>query len=115
MGGYKLERLPITHLFALAAMLLVASSCSPGSSGKALITYDNGSTIGIVSFVDLEGGFYGIITDKGELHNPVNLHVDFRVDGLRISYKYKTLQNVASIQMWGTSVEILEVREQSKR
>ena len=96
-------------------MMLVASSCSPGSSGEALITDEAGLTIGIVSYVDLEGGFYGIITDEGVHHNPVNLDVDFRVDGLRISYKYKSLQNVASIQMWGTSVEILEVREQSKR
>ena len=108
-------RPPTTHLIAVAAMVLIASSCSPGSSGEALITDDNGSTIGIVSYVDLEGGFYGIITDEGVHHNPVNLHEDFRVDGLRIRYKYKTLQNVASIQMWGTSVEILEVREQSKR
>ena len=115
MGRYKLVRQPITRLFAVAALLLVASSCSPGRSGEALITNDNGSTIGIVNYVDLEGGFYGIITDNGVHHNPVNLHVDFRVDGLRIRYKYKTLQNVASIQMWGTSVEILEAREQSKR
>ncbi len=108
-------RKPIIHLFAMAAMVLVASSCSPGSSGEALITDDNGETIGIVSYVDLEGGFYGIITDKGVQHSPVNLHADFRVDGLRISYKYKIIGNLASIQMWGTSVEILEAREQSKR
>ena len=108
-------RQPILHLFAMATMVLVASSCSPGSSGEALITDDDGTTIGIVSYVDLEGGFYGIITEKGVQHNPVNLHVDFRVDGLRISYKYKTLRNVASIQMWGTSVEILEVRKQPQK
>ena len=108
-------RQPIIHLFAIANMVLVASSCSPGSSGEALITEDDGTTIGIVSYVDLEGGFYGIITQKGVQHNPVNLHVDFRVDGLRISYKYKALRNVASIQMWGTSVEILEVRQQPQK
>ena len=96
-------------------MMLVASSCSPGTSGEALITEDYGSTIGIVSYVDLEGGFYGIITDKGVHHNPVNLQVAYRVDGLRITYKYKTLQDVASIQMWGTPIEIFEVREQAKR
>lgn len=71
--------------------------------------------MGIVSYIDLEGGFYGIITDEGVHHNPANLHVDFRVDGLRISYIYKTLQNVASIQMWGTSIEILEIQEQSNK
>lgn len=96
-------------------MVVIASSCSRANSGAALINGNNGSTFGIVRYVELEGGFYGIITDKGVRHNPVNLHVDFRVDSLRISYKYKTLQDVASIQMWGTSVEILEIREQPER
>ena len=106
---------PKTHLFAVAAMVLAVSGCSPGSSGEALITDDSGSTFGSVSYVDLEGGFYGIVTDQGARHNPVNLPVDLRRDGLRISYRYKTLQNVAGIQMWGTSVEVLEIREQSSR
>ena len=111
-----MRRQPVTQLFAIAAVVLVASSCSPrNGGGAALIANGNGTTSGIVSYVDLEGGFYGIITDKGLRHNPAKLHIDFRVDGLRVSYKYKTLQNVASIQMWGTSVEILEVQVQSKR
>jgi len=110
-----LVRQPIAHLFAVAALVFVASSCSPASSGKALITDDNGETIGMVSYIDLEGGFYGIMTEKGEQHRPMNLHVDYRVDGLRITYRYQTLENVPSIHMWGTPIEILEVRKQSKR
>ena len=106
---------PGTHLFVVSALLLVVSSCSPPRTDETLKTDDNGSTIGIVSYVDLEGGFYGIITDTGEHHNPINLHVDYQVDSLRINYKYKTLQNVASIRMWGTPIEILEIQEQSKR
>ena len=105
----------MTHLCAVAAVMLAASSCSPESSGEALTTGDNGSTLAIVSYIDLEGGFYGIITEAGEHHEPVNLHVDYQVDSLRISYKYKTLQRVGSYRMWGTPIEILEIREQSKR
>ncbi len=75
----------------------------------------NGSTIAIVSYIDLEGGFYGIITDTGDHHDPINLPVEYQVDSLRISYKYKTVQNVASIRMWGTPIEILEIREHSER
>ena len=105
----------MTYLGIVSALVLVVSSCSPGRTDEALITDDNGSTIGLVSYIDLEGGFYGIITDTGEHHNPINLQVDYQVDSLRINYKYKTLQNVPSIRMWGTPIEILEIQAQSNR
>ena len=105
----------MTNLFAIAAMVFMISGCSAGNTGEAPINDDNGSTLAIVRYIDLEGGFYGIITDNGEHHVPVNLHVDYQVDSLRISYKYETLQNVVSIQMWGTPIEILEIREQSQK
>ena len=104
----------MTHLFAISAVVLVVSGCSPAGNGETQIIDDNGSTLAVVSYIDLEGGFYGIITDDGERHEPVNLHVDYQVDGLRISYKYKLLQDVGSYRMWGTPVEILEIREQPK-
>ena len=115
MGRYLLARQLVTRLFAISAAVLVVSGCSQAGSGETLIIDGNGSTLAIVSFIDLEGGFYGIITDEGERHEPVNLHVDYQVDGLRIRYKYNTLQDVASYRMWGTPIEILEIREQPKR
>lgn len=105
----------MTHLFAISAVVLVLSGCSPAGNGETQIIDDNGSTLAVVSYIDLEGGFYGIITDEGEHHEPVNLHVDYQVDGLRISYTYKTLQNVGSYRMWGMPIEILEIREQAKK
>ena len=103
------------QLFAISAVALVVSSCSPAGNSHTQSIDGNGSTLAIVSFIDLEGGFYGIITDDGERHEPVNLHVDYQVDGLRISYKYTTLHDVASFRMWGTPIEILEIRERPKR
>ena len=96
-------------------MVLAVASCSPAGTGESQIINDNGSTLAIVRYIDLEGGFYGIITDKGERHDPSNLHVDYQVDSLSIIYKYKILQNVGSIRMWGTPIEILEIRERSRR
>ncbi|MCH7574993.1 MAG: hypothetical protein IIA59_07685 [Candidatus Marinimicrobia bacterium] len=105
----------MTHLFAISAVVLVVSGCSSAGNGETQIIDDKGSTLAVVSYIDLEGGFYGIITDDGEHHEPVNLHVDYQVDGLRISYKYTTLQDVASFRMWGTPIEILEIRERAER
>ena len=110
-----MQKQPVTHLCVVSALVLVVFGCSPATTNETLNTDDNGSTIGIVSYVDLEGGFYGIVTDQGARHNPLNLPVKFRVDSLSVSYKYKTLQNVASIQMWGTPIEILEIQEQSNK
>ena len=51
--------------------------------------YNNGDkqyiiTSGIIKYINLEGGFYGIIGDDGENYDPLNLPDNYRIDGLRI-------------------------------
>ncbi|MDV2481116.1 DUF333 domain-containing protein [Methanoculleus sp. Wushi-C6] len=64
---------------------------------------------GTVTYVDLEGGFYGIVTDGGERFLPLNLNETWRVDGMRIAFAGKIARDVATIQQWGTPVEIIAV------
>ena len=64
---------------------------------------------GRIQYVDLEGGFYGIISDDGAHYDPVNLPEDFMEDGLRVRCTLKILDNQSSIHMWGTVVYILEI------
>ena len=66
---------------------------------------------GTVVFVELEGGFYGIITDDGARYDPVNLPPEFQRDGLRVRFRARILKDTASIHMWGTPVEILHIEE----
>lgn len=61
---------------------------------------------GSVTFVDLEGGFYGIIGDDGERYLPLNLAPDYEVDGLRIAFDYEPVKDTSTIQMWGIPVNI---------
>ena len=68
------------------------------------------SATGTVKYIPLEGGFYGIETDKGEKYLPLNLPDEFKKDGLRVQFKAK-LKKVAAIQMWGTPVEILKIKK----
>jgi hypothetical protein len=63
---------------------------------------------GIVHYVDLEGGFYGIITDSGERYHPVNLGNSFRNDGQRVNFSAYPA-SVSSIAMWGTPVRIVTI------
>ena len=67
------------------------------------------SGTGTVKFVDLEGGFYGIVGDGGEKYDPSYLSHGFQQDGLRVRFKAKRQENIASIHMWGAVVELVSI------
>jgi hypothetical protein len=67
------------------------------------------SETGEVRYIDLECGFYGIVSDNGRCYDPINLPSEFKNDGLQINFKVKVLENQISFHMWGTIVEILEI------
>jgi hypothetical protein len=67
---------------------------------------------GKVRHVDVEGGFYGIVTDRGTKLDPINLPGAFQQDGLRIRARVETIRNPVSSHMWGIVVNILEIERQ---
>jgi hypothetical protein len=66
---------------------------------------------GRVRYIDLEGGFYGIVSDNGENYDPLNLPDEFKQDYLNISFKAKILTNQSSYHMWGKIVYIIEIEK----
>lgn len=64
---------------------------------------------GTVKHIDLEGGFYGIVTDDARKLDPVNLPDVFKQDGVRVKVRVDTLEGQASVHMWGTPVRIVEI------
>ena len=60
---------------------------------------------GIIKYVDLEGGFYGIIAD-GKHYVPINLSKEFKMDGLKVKFKAKIRKDLVSIHMWGILIEL---------
>ncbi|MDD3069644.1 putative hemolysin [Methanoculleus horonobensis] len=64
---------------------------------------------GTITFVDLEGGFYGIVADDGERYLPADLPTECRQDGLRVAFAVEPASETATIQQWGTPVEIVEI------
>ena len=62
------------------------------------------SATGTVTFIALEGGFFGIVTPAGEKYLPVNLPRDFQVDGLVVAFTAREEKDTATIAMWGTPV-----------
>lgn len=69
---------------------------------------------GRIVYKDFEGGFFGILTEKGERLNPVNLPPKCRQNGLRVRGTYRFLEQTMSIQMWGQQVELLRITCQER-
>ncbi len=66
---------------------------------------------GVVRFIDLEGGFYGIVSDGDQSYYPINLDPEFQEDGLRVWFEAKIRKDIATIHMWGTPIEIIKIEK----
>lgn len=66
---------------------------------------------GRVTFVDLEGGFYGIIGDDGTDYYPLQMDEQYKNDGLRVAFEYEPVKDTATIQMWGSPVNLTFIEE----
>jgi len=76
--------------------------------GNGNITSDK---TGTVQYINLEGGFYGIVGEDGNKYDPVNLPDEFKQDGLRVKFSAKILKDQMSIHMWGALIEITEIEK----
>lgn len=65
--------------------------------------------IGTIVYNEIEGGFYGIMTDDGKKYNPINLDAPFRKDGLRVRFDANQKKGMVGIHMWGEYVEIIHI------
>ncbi len=70
---------------------------------------------GTIHFLNLEGGFYGIVTENGVKLLPMNLAKEYQKPGAVVKVKGETL-DVMTIQQWGTpfkitAIEIIELKD----
>jgi hypothetical protein len=66
---------------------------------------------GTIVFHEIEGGFYGIVTDDGKKYNPINLDEKLKEDGLRVKFDANIKKGMVGIHMWGQYVEILNIEK----
>lgn len=65
---------------------------------------------GVVKYVDLEGGFWGIQGDDGMPFKVLSgLPESLKQDGLKVSAKVEIKPGMG-IAMWGQDVDVLEIR-----
>lgn len=65
---------------------------------------------GTVNYLNLEGGFFGIISDNGQKILPMNLSAEYRQVGAVLKFKGYFLTDTMTIQQWGTPFKITEVQ-----
>jgi hypothetical protein len=63
---------------------------------------------GTIRYVDLEGGFYGLVAEDGTKYDPTPLPDSLRVDGLSVRFRVRTTGGMTT-RMWGTPVELVDV------
>jgi hypothetical protein len=104
-------------LYFVTAVLLTA--CAPGllscGGDPGEITEGREDRIhitGTVHYLDLEGGFFGIVTVDGKKYDPANLHSEFKdcaKDGVPVEVQAVLLRNMVSIHQWGQLIAIEEI------
>lgn len=65
---------------------------------------------GTIKYFNMEGGFYGIITEKGEKLLPSNLDKKFQQDGAIIEFSGNFKKDTITFQQWGKPFSISKVK-----
>ncbi|QSZ66324.1 hypothetical protein RJ40_01815 [Methanofollis aquaemaris] len=66
---------------------------------------------GTITYIDLEGGFYGIVADDGARYLPLDLDEAFQQDGLKVRFTLEPAEDVMTIQQWGRPVHVVSIEE----
>jgi len=64
---------------------------------------------GTVVWLQLEGGFYGLLTDDGRRYEPLNLPESMRRHNLRVRVRGIPRTQMVSSRMWGEIIEIVDI------
>jgi len=67
------------------------------------------STQGTIQLLNLEGGFFGIVTDKGQNLLPMNLSKEYQQVGAVVQVEGVLLKDVVTIQQWGIPFKIHKI------
>lgn len=108
----KRHEKPVSGLARSGIFFLAVIWMSLSGACAAPLEKKTGYKIGTVQYVDLEGGFCGIVAEDGTRYEPSDLDPAFCRDGLRVRFKPVPCEGCMSVRMWGPIVKIAEIREE---
>jgi hypothetical protein len=62
-----------------------------------------------IQHFSFEGGFYGIVTKKGEKLLPLNLPTDYQKPGIKVKLKGQLIPEMMTMNQWGSPFHIIEI------
>ena len=92
------------RLIATIAAALSLAACGGSSSAQPIK-----NVTATVSYITLEGGFFGLRGDDGVTYDPTRLDPAFAHDGLRVRARLQVRNDLAGIHMVGPIVDVLEI------
>jgi hypothetical protein len=91
----------------IIGMLILSNGCNDDKrSSEATI-----NITGTVTWKAFETGFYAIDADDGKKYEPIDLPDEFAIDGLKVRVTARSLDDMASINMYGTMIEIILIEK----
>ena len=64
---------------------------------------------GTVRYLNISGGFWGIVGDDGKNYDPLGLDPAFQQDGLRVHFEAVPETELMSTHMWGTLITLVHI------
>lgn len=98
------------HIRPIFVLILLLTLFSPAAIA-AQPPADTFHVTGQVYYANIEGGFYGIISDDGIKYQPINLPRKFKKEGLSLKFDAKIKDQGVSAFQWGTMIEMSKVSE----
>ena len=105
MRNFNKKVLLIVVSICIALIVIIPLAINFNHANKVI------HTTGTVIYVNLEGGFFGIIGDDDENYDPINLSEEFESDGLRVAFTAIKREDMGSFHMWGILIELIDIQE----
>lgn len=65
---------------------------------------------GTVQYIDISGGFWGILDHEGKEWRPAFMPEELQQEGLKVSVDAEVVEDAVSMYMWGTEIDIIDFR-----
>lgn len=98
----------VAVIVIIGAILLFSNQTEPLPEEQEEVE-ETISMTGVVTYVELEGGFFGILGDDGLQYFPTNLDPSFQEDGLAVEFVGQIQDDYTDVYMWGLPIEISEI------
>jgi len=98
----------VAVIVIIGAILLFSNRTEPLPEEQEEVE-ETVSMTGVITYVELEDGFFGILGDDGLQYFPINLDPSFEEDGLAVEFAGEIQDDYADIYMWGLPIEISEI------